>query len=260
MPRLNQENVARWITQADIDYFTQYVKVWIPFNAWYRAAFNVETDSEAIKAIKTTDNSFRDRLVQLLNISSNDGQAFRSRVGELNRALELKTVRNRGEHITLRVSIQENSQTQSNDTYNSINYHVYRQADPYRIIARVTSVKKGAVLFQYQHQAYDWNNLSKRKDFDRKLSPTQQQQLKNHFDAIAPTVQVNLLTNDDHNCYKMGVYNFIRDEDALCSKIIDVLYSLRNTLFHGEITPDKDTNKVYESAYHILYTLIQALQ
>ena len=35
--------------------------------------------------------------------------------------------------------------------------------------------------------------------------------------------------------------------------------NLRNVLFHGEIVPDNETNKVYEPAYHILYTLIQAL-
>jgi len=52
---------------------------------------------------------------------------------------------------------------------------------------------------------------------------------------------------------------FINDSEQLCKGIIEILYKLRNTLFHGEIVPDSDTNKVYEPAYQILYTLIQAL-
>lgn len=57
----------------------------------------------------------------------------------------------------------------------------------------------------------------------------------------------------------MGNFHFINDLDKLCKGIIEILYKLRNVLFHGEIIPDNDTNKVYEPAYQILYTLIQAL-
>ena len=57
----------------------------------------------------------------------------------------------------------------------------------------------------------------------------------------------------------MGNIHFINDQEKLCKGIIEILYKLRNVLFHGEIIPDFDTNKVYEPAYHILYTLIQAL-
>ena len=57
----------------------------------------------------------------------------------------------------------------------------------------------------------------------------------------------------------MGNINFINDSDKLCKGLIEILYKLRNVLFHGEIIPDSDTNKVYEPAYHILYMLIQAL-
>lgn len=57
----------------------------------------------------------------------------------------------------------------------------------------------------------------------------------------------------------MGSYEFTDDTGMLCKGIIEILYQLRNSLFHGAIIPDKDTNKVYEPAYHMLKILIQAL-
>jgi hypothetical protein len=57
----------------------------------------------------------------------------------------------------------------------------------------------------------------------------------------------------------MGNFHFIQDTDKLCKGIIEIIYNLRNVLFHGEIIPDSDTNKVYEPAYQILHTLIQSL-
>lgn len=57
----------------------------------------------------------------------------------------------------------------------------------------------------------------------------------------------------------MGNLHFINDTDQICQGIIEILYKLRNVLFHGETVPDSAINKVYEPAYHILHTLIQAL-
>lgn len=57
----------------------------------------------------------------------------------------------------------------------------------------------------------------------------------------------------------MGNLHFIDNSDLFCKGIVEILYKLRNVFFHGEIISDGDTKKVYESAYQIFYTLIQAL-
>ena len=45
----------------------------------------------------------------------------------------------------------------------------------------------------------------------------------------------------------------------LASIIRDSEYNLRNSLFHGELIPNKEANKIYGAAYKILRELIDAL-
>ena len=33
MPNIH---IEKWATQASIDYYMQFIKAWIPFNAWYK--------------------------------------------------------------------------------------------------------------------------------------------------------------------------------------------------------------------------------
>ena len=48
------ENITRWIEQSEIDYFTHFIKAWIPFNAWYNLRYsNLGSDREKINSIKT---------------------------------------------------------------------------------------------------------------------------------------------------------------------------------------------------------------
>lgn len=151
MPSLYTENSEKWKNLASIDYFTQFVKAWIPFNAWYKNYYpNLKTDRETI------------------------------------------------------------------------------------------------------------DDLISQSDFKR-LSEPQQSNLKACYEAINPSKPISLLSHDLNNCIQMGNLHFVNDLDKLCKDIIEILYKLRNVLFHGEIIPDFDTNKVYEPAYQILYTLIQAL-
>jgi len=57
MPSLYTENSEKWKSLASIDYFTQFVKAWIPFNAWYKNYYpNLRTDREAINEIKAHPN------------------------------------------------------------------------------------------------------------------------------------------------------------------------------------------------------------
>lgn len=53
MSSLYTENSEKWKSLASIDYFTQFVKAWIPFNAWYKNYYpTIKTDREAINEIQ----------------------------------------------------------------------------------------------------------------------------------------------------------------------------------------------------------------
>jgi hypothetical protein len=115
------------------------------------------------------------------------------------------------------------------------------------------------VRFSYiQTNGYDLDDLKNHPDFSR-LSATQQASIESCYKEVNPRKPISLLTRDEENCIEVGSIKFINDVDLLCKGIFEILYNLRNALFHGEIIPDKDTNRVYEPAYNILNTLIQAL-
>jgi hypothetical protein len=263
MPSLYTENSEKWKSLASIDYFTQFIKAWIAFNAWYKNYYpELDTDRKAINEIKSHHNNFRNKLLSLLNDRGNDGIAFKSRISELHLELERKHIFNKSERITFeKISIQPNPTKNYSFSRQSLTYKVAIgiPGKPAKEIQIDIICRKGNTKFSYvQSNGFDINDLTFHQDFIR-LPASQQRNLKACYEEINPSKPINLLTQDSNNCIQMGSLHFINDTDKLCKGIIEIIYKLRNVLFHGEIVPDNDTNKVYEPAYHILYKLIQAL-
>lgn len=49
MTAMYTDNIEKWKSLSDIDYFTYFVKSWISFNAWYKNSYpNLKTDREAL--------------------------------------------------------------------------------------------------------------------------------------------------------------------------------------------------------------------
>ncbi|MGL5871178.1 MAG: hypothetical protein ACRC2R_02215 [Xenococcaceae cyanobacterium] len=263
MTSLYTENSEKWKSLASIDYFTQFIKAWIPFNAWYKNYYpNLKTDREAIDEIKSHPNNFRNKLISLLNDRSNDGIFFRASISELYLELERKHIFNKNKRITFEeIVIEKNTIRQNSFEKNTLTYKVEREIKnrPSKEIDIYIVKSDGNNKFYHiQSHGFDLIELTSNCNFLR-LSQPQQSNLKACYEEINPSKSINLLSNEPENCIKMGSIYFINDTNKLCKGIIEILYSLRNVLFHGEIIPDNDTNKVYEPAYHILYTLIQAL-
>jgi hypothetical protein len=50
------------------------------------------------------------------------------------------------------------------------------------------------------------------------------------------------------------------DQERVVAKaLIEILYQLRNILFHGELDPTEDVQPVYENAYQIMRMLVSKL-
>ena len=54
-----------------------------------------------------------------------------------------------------------------------------------------------------------------------------------------------------------GEVHFIDEPAKNFSALIDVLYGLRNALFHGSITPNDMHNRIYKPAYLIAMRLVK---
>ena len=88
MPTNNTANVKRWLEQSDVDYFTQFVKAWIPFNAWYSHAYDMmEKEREILDEIKTDGNRIRSRFIAKLEGRDPESEVLRNNLAALHRCL-----------------------------------------------------------------------------------------------------------------------------------------------------------------------------
>ncbi len=261
MPSLYTENEDRWKHLADIDYFTYYAKAWITFNAWYKNHFPlIDTDRAAINEIKSNNNSIKSRFMSLIGGSNEESEVFKSHLGFLHYTLLNNEIRNDEQRIYFENFVFELdrsclTQTQS---YNGIAYYVKLTLSHGQITQVQATVRNsaGTTILNYNHAAYDFGHFVLDSQYQR-LSKSQQNYVNDIFKKANPKKPVSLMiTNPSDPHIKIGQFMFIHDNEKLFKALIEILYSLRNVLFHGQIIPDKNTNKVYEPAYKVLRMLI----
>lgn len=64
-------HINNWIDRAELDYYTMFIKTWIPFNAWYMRDFydesvNRTSDKSIIEFLNSNSNKYRDKIKSLL--------------------------------------------------------------------------------------------------------------------------------------------------------------------------------------------------
>uniref|UniRef100_UPI003F69BD9F hypothetical protein n=1 Tax=Candidatus Puniceispirillum sp. TaxID=2026719 RepID=UPI003F69BD9F len=90
------------------------------------------------------------------------------------------------------------------------------------------------------------------------------------FRELKPYIIVKVTEDKDRlprsDYYMLGGRKFIRDKHAINDEghfvigaLIEVLYQLRNILFHGALEPNAKTHLVYKNAYLIMRILITKL-
>lgn len=252
---------VKWKTKIEVDYFTEFIKTWIAFNAWYRMTNpELKTDRENIDKIKEFSNTFRDRIVSLLSQRNDEeNRRFKENVGLLHRELERKYIYNKGERITFEAVVTSNNPNRAiHETRYGIDYNIdctYQGGELVSIQINVS--KSGISYFQCQQTAYGFREVTQFIKFNE-LSDRQKDYLRAFYDGVKPKLTENLLKDEEPNT-QMGEYTFSDDTTFLAKGIIEILYLIRNSLFHGSITPDKETNRIYERAYQILKMIVEVL-
>ncbi|MFL8937242.1 hypothetical protein ACKA06_10625 [Rossellomorea oryzaecorticis] len=249
------DNITNWKNLSYIDYFSQFIKSYLAFNAWMRTRYShLRKDRKIIDTIKEENNEFRRRILNLLSSNDAEGETFKAYVSSLHNHLERFEVKNNNKKISFYdVFIKENPIKQASSTRNTLNYKVE--------ISNKVEVSvhdsRGNQKYYLEQNKYNFQEILEDEDY-QKLSLNQQTEVKNLYFECNPRKNENIVSSTATG-KKMGQYYFVDDNELICKAIIEILYSLRCTLFHGEVLPDKDTNKVYEQAYHILIMLIQVL-
>ena len=264
MPRRNPyiENSERWKTLASIDYFTQFVKAWISFNAWYRNVFpDSGHDREAIEQIKSGSNSFKDKLLSLLDGNEAECIQIKNYIADLHYQLERKYIFVK-ENVRIsftEIVIEANQNFEEILQRSGITYKCMRDESNHKNINVQVSNRQSQNVFSFvQNNGYNLEEVLNNTQYQQ-LSPTMQGNLKVCYSAINPYKPENLLAFVTGNELVVGRYNFLNDKIKLTKGIIEIIYLLRNALFHGKIVPDRDTQRIYEPAYHILRMLVETL-
>ena len=256
-------NAENWKALSNIDYFTHFVKAWIPFNAWYRNSYPaLESDAEIMQQIKTQHNSCRNRIISLIENpeTDNDSKIFKMYLGELHHQLERNHIHNRGVRISFtNIVVEDNPQIIFEREYRKFSYKVEIDAgNRRRTTSTVIDSKSVTRMHFIQTAGYNLDELLAEAQY-KALPPECQHLLKTCYGEVNPKKAISLLEMDPSNSLKIGNYSFVNDSELIAKAIITIIYNLRNSLFHGQLVPDRNTQLVYEPAYHMLRMLVMSL-
>lgn len=258
-----------WKRLADIDYFGLFVKSYIPFNAWMNVSYtgqDLGSDRAKINAIKKDPNPFRNKICALLNANNQEGSYFRGLIGELHDLLENHYIYNQDKRISFTcIIIGKNPTNLSTYSYRGITYRVqYGNGVPGNTQTEVLIKNHaGDAIVHITQPDYDIDGLKAHQKFIAITQDERKKILLNCYTQVEPYIVKDFTTgfdiNDEKSFYQCGNYKFIKEGENLAKGLIEIIYNMRNTLFHGELIPDDDANRTYGAAYKILRTLINAI-
>jgi hypothetical protein len=259
---INVENIKLWKTMTSIDYITYFVKGWIAFNAWYKNYYpSLDTDRLIINEIKNSNNKVKNKLISLIDGSDSESLRIKTHIADLHSQLEQYHIYQTYKKQPIRITftnfvIEDNQNTNSEFTARGFKYRCTRiQKD----IELEISDQNGNIKFTHRQVAsYDFSEIEALQDY-KSLTDIRKSNLKVCYKEIDPRKPENLLTRDAQKAIEIGNFHFTEDIEKIAKAIIEMLYLLRNALFHGELIPDHNAQRVYEPAYHILKTLVESL-
>lgn len=257
----------RWllIANGEFEYPILFIKSWLPFNAWYCNNYpqHKNKDIPILEDMKLDNNLFKTRIIALLQNTDEDATIFQTNLVKLYNNLESYKVPNASENISFKLlNFRVNPITSYIKAYRNNNYKVeiLTPVSPNFYKIRIDIINNsGRNIFLYNHTKYDKAHLNVDTSFIA-LSQANKNLILNGFNAINPKLKESLIVNKKSEALPTITQVFFKNDSLLLAKaIIEILYSIRCILFHGEIQPSKDNLKIYEPAFYMLKQLIKSL-
>jgi hypothetical protein len=273
MPSAYKEHVRKWLELAEIDYIGPFVKAWLAFNAWYRSVYSHRTDRAILDDFRWQPNVVRNKLVPLLTDRpagrgdqafrpSEEAEQFRAHIGDLHHRLERYHVHSghggEWERITFtNVFLRARAVTQQTQRRNGWTYTVSPgTGNPTPLVVAVHR-RNGSPALNVNQARFDIGELQVEPAFQG-LSSDQQGTLLSVYRLMNPRLVVDLTSNGG-TTVRCGAYDFGCAADDLFAGLCEVLYSMRCSLFHGELVPDPEAVACYEPAYRILRRFLSSI-
>ena len=256
-------NELQWKKLIEVDWLGQYIKAWVAFNAWYRNNFKPPpekrfSDSDIIEKIKNDEGGICSKIENLLSGTDSTQKLFQSDVAALHKALSQIPVKSKGKRIWLKEIWDYHYVNPIEYTRHTIKYEIQIDSNQKKRTIKVTRTKAAKAAKEIfnkditaaeeeKFQSEDWfENLSDSGWFEN-LSQSQRSQLRVHLKESSPFHNLHDFSPDPNQ--------FTGDKKLIARAHIEILYQLRNALFHGEVTPNK-VQTVYQPAYLVLKQII----
>lgn len=260
-------NELQWKRLIEVDWLGQYVKAWVTFNAWYSNNFKPPAgkkryrDRKIIDKIKNDEGNIRSAIEGFLSSDDSDEKLFQSDLANLHKSLSVVVVKSNEKRISFeRVTDYEHARPIKKREKYGISYELKVDKDQKKRVITMenTSGTKifDKIITEAEEEVFhgkDWfENLVKQGYFEN-LTPTQRNYLKVYLEDSSP---IHNLLYSGNDIIEIGPYKFTSDKELIARAIIEILYQLRNALFHGEITPNSEVQSVYQTAYLVLKRII----
>lgn len=261
MPGGYTESVRKWLELAEIDYVGPFVKAWLAFNAWYRSVYTHKTDRAILEEFRWQPNVIRNKLVPLLGQSSEEGEQLRAHIGDLHHRLEryhIHSAHGGGwERVTF-TSVFLRTRVPAPVSQSRYGWtHSVTPGGGNHAQLTVIVQRNGTMALTLTQARYDITELQSHADFQR-LSANKQGILLAVYRQMNPRIIANL-TDHEGPCISCGAYSFRCSHEDLFAGLCEVLYSMRCSLFHGELVPDREAVACYEPAYRIIKRFLSSI-
>jgi hypothetical protein len=255
-------NYKDWINNSniEIDYYSLFIKAWIGFNSWYRNKYNKITDRKSIDKIKEEPNDFKTHIKNLLSNDNQESENFRVNVSKLHESLCLASIATQEiNNSTIQVLFTNIAYKNSNNKIDSLyrynKYLLERKND--KITIKIMNKNNFNIIFDLEQENYNKIELTSNSKYIS-LNNECKGQLLYFYDQINPYNNMNIISSTALG-KKIGTLYFVNDDDKISVGIIEVLYLLRCSLFHGDVSINEGTKKVYKYAYEILFAILKNL-
>ena len=264
MPSANLANIKQWHDQSDVDYFTYFVKAWIPFNAWYRHSYDtLKTEREILDQVKSDGNSIRSRFIAKIEGGDSDGEEIRNHIAALHRRLSADPLKgHNGKPVNFeKVFIGPNPQKYAEHKHGHWFYRVERIQGSKDVVSTITSNRGRVAMKITQTSGWKIEEFESHQGYIALQNADDKSRLRQCYEAADPSCFASLLATSQapEESISIAGYFFVKDKAAIFAGLIEILYAMRNLLFHGELVPDPQTNRTYEPAYHLLRCLTKTI-
>lgn len=232
--------------QMEIDYFTYFAKAYFAFNCYLKDKFsNCTADRDKINEMKNASYSsiFR-RLLE------ND--LFIQNLTELKNQLSNGLITNNNEPVHfehVKIKSFQDKEICNNLKYYKKTYYI-KILSVERVIVRIDN--NGIINCPYDEFENSLNNSSLTDTQKNTVRSYVINEINSYVKDITPLI-TKLSTEENLNLTDDEIKDIYR-------AFVEIIYSMRNALFHSEIDPENtETKQAYEKAYWLLREFVTKL-